>query len=536
MKKFIPLLLIIIVFTFLLTNCEKENFIIEESVSIIEESVSQSSEIKLSLISKDKVQQNANLMYELEVIKLKKSELKLKNDDDALYDFEIDLSKVSYIENGDWHSYTFPIKRNIQTDYSFENLLLSENKDGGYDGVIIKYESSEERIYPFTNDTDINSLSMSYTPIDVDYEDLFSKCGQVCVERWEWTIIDNGDEGELVGDPFQDPPTYGWVLVSRDCTGSSCGGNDGESDAPYTTDNGGNEGIEGGGGGGPGRTTTTSPTTGTLPGPTWIEDSLNIDLTTRQLDFLADHPNVYGKIRDFLDRNNHSQQAEDWVNSAINILSSREVNSNDLLDYKRAILNMTNHLKQWGNPEDEFLAVYIESIIPDFNSMTLGDVQDIYKLLRRQIQELTLKYAEAIIVPFAEAAYPFVIYALTEATLGAALPLLSRIPLSMVIRGVRLNKMVKQVGLLGARSTTSNSIRIVTTSNPVAKAESLFTTLTKNAISKTTQSNGSIVANMGNGNFITYRPITASASNFEATISLNFPNIWTSVRNIKFVQ
>ncbi len=49
--------------------------------------------------------------------------------------------------------------------------------------------------------------------------------------------------------------------------------------------------------------------------------------------------------------------------------------------------------------------------------------------------------------------------------------------------------------------------------------------------------NGALKANMGNGNYITYRPITASQSGFPATISLNFKaaGVWTKVRDVKFI-
>jgi len=214
------------------------------------------------------------------------------------------------------------------------------------------------------------------------------------------------------------------------------------------------------------------------------------------------------------------------------ITSLPELSQNDSVDnYENQILKMTTHLKQFGNPEDEFFADYVNSLTPNFNSMTVGDVYDIYKLTRTQVHNLTEKYAYSIITSFAEAAYPFVVYALTEATLGAALPLLSRIPLSMVLRGQRLEKMVKQIGLIGVRGS-NNTIRIVTTSNPVQKAERLFATLTKNAISKTTYPNGTIVANMGSGNLIKYR--TASSSGFPATIELEFFQIWSQARKIKF--
>lgn len=85
---------------------------------------------------------------------------------------------------------------------------------------------------------------------------------------------------------------------------------------------------------------------------------------------------------------------------------------------------------------------------------------------------------------------------------------------------------------------TSNTIRIVKTNAPISKSKELFNTLTKNAISKITEANGAIKANMGNGNFITYRPVTASTGNFPATISLDFKavDIWSQVRNVKFIR
>jgi len=88
--------------------------------------------------------------------------------------------------------------------------------------------------------------------------------------------------------------------------------------------------------------------------------------------------------------------------------------------------------------------------------------------------------------------------------------------------------------LLGERGAAGNHIRIVTTSTPIAKSKELFNTLTKHAISKITQTNGTIVANMGNGNKIIYR--TSSSSGFPATIDLDFKaaGIWTKTGSIKF--
>ncbi|WP_298364849.1 hypothetical protein [uncultured Lutibacter sp.] len=59
--------------------------------------------------------------------------------------------------------------------------------------------------------------------------------------------------------------------------------------------------------------------------------------------------------------------------------------------------------------------------------------------------------------------------------------------------------------------------------------------LNKNAISPpTTNAQGTIVANMGNGNYITYRPLSASSSGFDASINFNFRQIWANDRVLKF--
>lgn len=164
--------------------------------------------------------------------------------------------------------------------------------------------------------------------------------------------------------------------------------------------------------------------------------------------------------------------------------------------------------------------------------MTVGDVYDIYKMTKRQVDNLTIKYLEAVVVPFAEAAYPFVVYALTEATLGAALPILARIPKLPVFNSAWVNNLVRQVGVLGIRGEKTY-IRVVTTNgNAYSKALELFKGITRNAQSVTIQSNGVRVALFNNGNKIVFR--SQSSSGFPATIELTFPHIWSKTRIIKF--
>ncbi|MDG2193282.1 MAG: hypothetical protein P8K77_00205 [Polaribacter sp.] len=265
-----------------------------------------------------------------------------------------------------------------------------------------------------------------------------------------------------------------------------------------------------------------------------------LNLRGAELGWVAHDNNVTEarSIYAFLQRNEidgvYFSEAVRFAKAAVDILSDPIITSN-ISGYTTKILKMTTHLKQWGNPEDEFFADYIESIIPDFNGMTVGDVYDIYHLTRTQVHNLTIKYLEAVVIPFAEAAYPFIVYAITDATLGVALPLLSRIPLSMVLRGARLNKMVRNVAKLGVQGNQAH-VRIITTTNPVQKAETLFATLTKNKIGNVIEVAPNVFqANMGNGNYIIYR--TVSSSGFPSTINLNFPSIFgTTPKSIKFIQ
>ncbi len=240
--------------------------------------------------------------------------------------------------------------------------------------------------------------------------------------------------------------------------------------------------------------------------------------------------------------NNASERSIAFGNDAVSILTNQYPTTNipylaTRVDYERELRRIANHFKYFGDPEEEIFAAYIESLLPDLYSMTSGEVHDIYELAKQQTIYLTYKYFRALVYPTVNAAIPFVVYALTEATLGAALPLLSRIPLKLVTRGTKLESLVKQIGVLGVKGS-GNNIRIVTTNSPITKSKELFNSLTRNAISKVTESNGAIKANMGNGNFITYRPVSASSSNFPATISLDFraAGIWTKIRNIKFVS
>lgn len=72
------------------------------------------------------------------------------------YDIFIDTSKILRLDNGNYHSLTFPITRLGNKDGLTENLVLSSQDDGSYTVAIYKYELTEENKTAILNDEPTN--------------------------------------------------------------------------------------------------------------------------------------------------------------------------------------------------------------------------------------------------------------------------------------------------------------------------------------------------------------------------------------------
>lgn len=517
----------------LLWNCEKDN----EFENSPNENQITKQQLTIQRLSSKSINNNKELETIISDFGIKnlintnnKSHVHEKsNHESSKFDFTIDTKLIKKVKTDSVISYTMLINRNNKKQKKglFENLVIEKRGDS-LKGYFISYNlnkkfllnSQKENLSGTAKKTtyagninelvdNINKLKnnslLSKMQEDCGTTEIFVEVSCPCAGHWPGTSCQCQTQPETIRYVFD----------------NSCNEEGFEDGQTYYSD-----GTNTGGGG-----TSSSYSATVIPTEdlrTFKKDFIN-SLEISQRDFFLN--NNY--IQDYLAANNYSESSKQLVIASINILITPILsNNNSISNYTTDIQRMTTHLKQFGNPEDEFFADYIDNLIPDFNSMTVGDVYDIYTLTRNQVHNLTKKYLEAVVVPFAEAAYPFVIYALTEATLGAALPLLSRIPLSMVTQGSRLNKIVKQVGLLGVQGT-SNSIRIVTTNgNAYSKSLELFTSLTKNAQSITVHTNGTRVALFNNGNKIVFR--TQSSSGFPATLELTFSEIWTNTRIIKF--
>ncbi|MBO0324182.1 hypothetical protein J0X14_17870 [Muricauda sp. CAU 1633] len=198
---------------------------------------------------------------------------------------------------------------------------------------------------------------------------------------------------------------------------------------------------------------------------------------------------------------------------------------------------MADGLRKFHGEEGKMMAEYFESLISDFGSFTTGDLQSFYDVAKSITESYNNRMFDSVSGGFIAGITPILEIALFEVGAPVAIKLLKKIPVSWVYRGARLNNMVKKVGLLGRMSNSGNHIREVVTNAPVTKARELFKTLTKHAVSIKNLPKGVVKADMGNGNFIIYRPITASGSNVPATITLDFKaaGIWSKERHIKFI-
>tara|TARA_B110000503_G_scaffold128217_1_gene198882 strand:- start:501 stop:2321 length:1821 start_codon:yes stop_codon:yes gene_type:complete len=196
----------------LMTNCEKDN--LHEDALEIE---NQESTFTLKQYSRENIEKNTKLVSRLkefndnliEKKSAKTSEKKVYNEE---YDFTIYTESATYIENGDYHSYTFPIVQG--TDDKITNILFELNDENEYDAYLVNYDYSANEL----KNQDFSSLSMKtfIKPIDLDFNSLYAKTmsAYICVYSYEYV---------RTGTHFSDGPSnliveeYSWVLTASHC-------------------------------------------------------------------------------------------------------------------------------------------------------------------------------------------------------------------------------------------------------------------------------------------------------------------------------
>jgi hypothetical protein len=137
--NFIKLGIFLFGISILLWNCEKE-----DSQSHTEQVVVP--EYSVSRIGIPKIQENIALIKNLDALLQQENKLHSKNVYSSEYDFTVNTDFAKYIENrdGTYHSYTFPVSREIDNGL-LENLLVTLQNDGSYKILLISYDVTEDQ-------------------------------------------------------------------------------------------------------------------------------------------------------------------------------------------------------------------------------------------------------------------------------------------------------------------------------------------------------------------------------------------------------
>lgn len=133
LKNYLKLAILFFGIVFLFYKCEKEHF----------EHQQNNNGFTVKTIHSNEIAENRLLSKTLEKIrKSKTSNVSFRTVYNNHHNFYINTDEAIYIENGDYHSYTFAIYRDFQTDLT-ENLLLSLQVDLTYKVFIVSYDFTE---------------------------------------------------------------------------------------------------------------------------------------------------------------------------------------------------------------------------------------------------------------------------------------------------------------------------------------------------------------------------------------------------------
>ncbi len=508
-------------------------------------------QLRAERIPSEQITQSATLTQLLEKSKVFEASTSSKTVYNPQWGFSVNTEEAMFTTFGDYHSYTFEIFRDNPNGL-LENLVISLQRDGAYKSWLIAYDFDDEDYAKIARKEYIAGLGQraSITEIDIEagiiLSDLAANGNDPCKKKeisraTGWTIeiasADCGEGGSGSGG--------GW-----DSGGSGDGDWNGASDDPNYPGN--NEGYNNdhgdtfGSGSGSGQSDGNGPACFDCNGvdySTLIYGSAHFKLINRlgygylseesQWFLNAQNKDATVSIVNYLNGNTSSTatQVVQWV-MELQFLPDTPCGVGH--DCVQSIQIMADGLRKFHGEDGRLMADYFDGLVNDFNSFTRNDLQEFYDLAKSVTDRFNNYMFSSISGAFIEGTAQVLAIVLFEVGGSAVIKLLQKIPLGWVYRGLRLNSIVKQVGVLGKQGF-NNSTREVVTNSPITKAKELFNSLTKHAISKSTKADGAIVADMGNGNFITFRPITASQSNTPATISLNFKNIWSKPRDVKFL-
>ena len=391
-KTKIKILLFTLLSSFLFLNCEKEDDNLNEKKEV------QITYENIRRINNLEIQKNKVISSKLNSLN---QELNVKRQSRAIYseefDFYIETDYATYIENqtNEYHSYTFPIYRSIDTNI-LENLVFSLNPDGTYRTVIVSYNISAQEKQNLLNGREVNlEGKITYTEINGNElsTDIFGKIDGSSIGNcmgyvsMTWCGCNNPEHqgGMENGAPC---PCYRYDREYFGC-GNSSGGSDsgaGDTGAGDTGSGTGPSSSESGGSGTGGGSVSTSPTPidyqklrekcfaqNNPEVSSWLNQPENADIKNDVIDYLENSVNPDGL------QSTESCYPEESVDKVLllkNLISELDNNPNLLIDIPCSQLPQWIQIAQYNLPQSVLdkvsnLQIQNSTAVPNWDIQTL---------------------------------------------------------------------------------------------------------------------------------------------------------------------
>lgn len=161
----------------------------------------------LKTLSKDEIDLNSKIVAKLKKINSQSVNSTAKNIVVNDLGLIVQTDNATYIENGNYHSYTFSTQ---QEDYqNIKNILFSLNAEGEYDSFLVEYDYNKNDLKNFNNDNKPGTATI--TPINLDIKSITSRSNTYYICIYSYILVDTG---ELYGVGNE---RYDWVMVAENC-------------------------------------------------------------------------------------------------------------------------------------------------------------------------------------------------------------------------------------------------------------------------------------------------------------------------------
>lgn len=241
-NKFILWLSLLIAFNIIFNSCRTED--------MYQENERQKEDLRASVVRFHEISNNIPLLQKVKQLqsKLFSSSDVLGKNNSVLDGAIISTDKVILVENGTQKTYTFPIKRNSGNS-GLENLVLKQNSDSTFSGVLIQYDITplEKDLFVLGEEIDMKNKIKIFDINNLSLSQKIVTAALGCyVITWENGVCGSGQHGygdgscQLTGSGAASAP--GIISIVNTCSGGAGGTNTGTPSYPNPDSPGGNSG------------------------------------------------------------------------------------------------------------------------------------------------------------------------------------------------------------------------------------------------------------------------------------------------------